>query len=181
MYQYPIDSFVLSTAEIPGELALTIMFNNCQQHCPSCHSPYLWLKRKTFSLVELTAKVYEFINKYPDITAILLMGGDTNGLTQQEFYDLIDVLGDIRPIGIYSGSSSKEHQENLYHVTRNLESVQWLKLGDFKQELGGLETPGTNQRFYKKEYNVLFDNSYVYIGRVPIWTDKTRRFQRVID
>ena len=171
MYQFPIDSFTLTTSEVPSEVSLVIVFNNCQQRCPNCHSPHLWVQRKLYFLNDVVMKVRSYIAQYPEVTNILLMGGTTNGLTQKELDDLIRVLGDILPIAIYSGSNT----DDLEHY-RHMDSVLYFKTGSYQEVRGGLETQGTNQRFYRKEYDILFDNSCVYIGRVPVWVDVTRQF-----
>ena len=175
MYQYPIFDFTITTSELPGEVALALVFERCTKFCVDCHSPHLWWTHKNclFSLVGVLERVKEELEKYPDISTILLMGGDTNGISKQELYDLMEALGELRPVGIYSGSDD----ENLLEELKHLRNVEYVKTGSFKNDLGGLETPGTNQRLYKKDYNILFDNSCVYVSRVPFWVDITEKFQ----
>ena len=174
MYKYPIYEYTITTSELPGEVALTIVFNNCRNHCPDCHSPHLWLNQFWYSLVDVVERVKREVKNYPEITAILLMGGDTNGLSKEEYYDLVAALRDILPVGIYSGSDSDTLLDDMKHF----DNVLWLKTGSYRELFGGLECVRTNQHFYKKDFNILFDNSCVYMGRIPFWNDITAEFQK---
>ena len=40
--------------------------------------------------------------------------------------------------------------------------LDYIKVGSYNQNLGGLSSENTNQRFYKKEKHELIDISYVF-------------------
>ena len=60
--------------EVPDEISLAISITNCPNHCPDCHSKYLWEDTGD----ELTEEALDsHISKYiDDITCVCFMGGD---------------------------------------------------------------------------------------------------------
>ena len=170
---YPISSVGgITLSEIPGKTALIVEFANCQQRCPGCHSQYLWCPGEDLSLSEVLTYIDCSLNE--DVNCILLMGGTTNGIPLEDLKKLVESIYKrfAIPTAIYSGLPEEE--------TRMSEMAAWfgldyLKTGDYREELGGIECPRSNQKFYKKDFkHTLKDN----VLKVEFfWEDITYKFR----
>lgn len=127
--------------EVPGEITLGISISGCTIRCYGCHSRELWEDKGTPLDVETLCGL---LNQHNGITCLLLLGGesDIDALTELFMYAHKRVK-----TAWYSG---------LDLVPKNnlgiLEYLDYLKLGPYKQELGGLDSPTTNQHLYKIEH-----------------------------
>ena len=141
--------------EVPDEVTLAINISNCPNHCPECHSKYLWadvgdvLDRKSLD---------DLIEKYRSgITCVCFMGGDASP------YEVANLSMHVKnqfnglKTGWYSG---KDNLPEAFHA----ETFDYIKLGHFDSKYGPLDALTTNQRMMKR----LAD------GRVK---DITNRFQ----
>lgn len=137
--------------EVPNEISLAINITGCTIHCKGCHSQWLWSNRgKELTKEELT----NLIEKNKGITTVLFMGGD-NFIKQ-----LAKCARDIKyhypylKIAWYSGRRDLDYSRNS--GIKELETyLNYVKIGPYIKQLGGLDSPSTNQRFYR-------------IDRVPI-------------
>jgi anaerobic ribonucleoside-triphosphate reductase activating protein len=132
--------------EVPGEITLGISISGCQIRCKGCHSRELWEdKGKPLTWDSLNA----LINIHHGITCVCLFGGehDLDALT-----DLFYHTSKYVKTAWYSG---------LDMVPKNhlgiLEYLDYIKLGHYDMELGGLDSPDTNQRLYKVNKGELED------------------------
>lgn len=143
----PVYSTGVTMNEVPDHLAFYIEMGNCKQKCKGCHSPHLWnTVDNPMSIEELEFLAYDAINK--GANAIVLMGGTTNGIPYPHLVRLIDKLSQIAPVCLYSGSDDYK-QDMLIAITTQL---TWLKIGSYQEELGGLSSKTSNQKFYRKVY-----------------------------
>lgn len=127
-------------AEFPNEIALCINISNCPWHCKNCHSPYL---SKDIGELLTTEAIKDLIESNEGITCVGLMGGDSdlegiNNLTHwiRNNYPLLH-------IGWYSGRETFPNDEF------NIDNFDWIKIGPYIEQFGPLNSPNTNQRFYK--------------------------------
>lgn len=171
---YPIYSVGgITLSEIPGKTALVIEFNNCHQYCPGCHSPHLWEKTAEYSLGQILEAVD--MQDLKDINCILLMGGTTNGVPMEDLRKLVESLYKefSIPVAIYSGCP-----EDTQMMTEMLSwyGLDWLKTGDYRAELGGIEDPKSNQKLYRKErwYSL---NNHQDVKFYPYWDDITYKLR----
>lgn len=136
--------------EIPDEITLAINITNCPCKCPGCHSKFLWDDVG----VELTEdELVKLIDKNSGITTICFMGGDANPdeinkLAKSIF--LMDSCNHTYKIGWYSGKDKLSDKIEL-------ELFDYIKLGHYDDELGGLDKKTTNQRLYKINNGVMED------------------------
>ena len=123
--------------EVPDEVSLCIAISGCKVRCFGCHSRELWEDKGTPLTIE---ELQNLLGKHKGITCLCLFGGehDIDALTElfQYSYKKIKTAWycglDIIPkdkLGI-------------------IQYLDFLKLGHYDHELGGLSSPTTNQRFY---------------------------------
>lgn len=127
--------------EVLDEVSLCIAITGCKVRCFGCHSRELWEDKGTPLTIE---ELQNLLGKHKGITCLCLFGGehDTDALTElfQYAYKKVKTAWycglDIIPkdkLGI-------------------IQYLDFLKLGHYDHELGGLSSPTTNQRFYHIEH-----------------------------
>ena len=128
--------------EVPNEISLAINITGCTIHCKGCHSQWLWSnKGKELTDDELT----NLIESNKGITTVLFMGGD-NFIKQ-----LIECARDIKyhypnlKVAWYSGRRDLDGSE----IKKLKTYLDYVKIGPYIKQLGGLDSPSTNQRFYR--------------------------------
>ena len=127
--------------EIPDETTLAINLSNCPNRCPGCHSAHL--KRDIGERLDETV-LEKLLRQYgAAVTCVCFMGGDND---PEEVARLAGFLRTYGPpklkVGWYSG------RERLPEGF-SLQNFQYLKLGPYVAERGGLRSPTTNQRLYR--------------------------------
>lgn len=125
--------------EVPDETTLAINISNCPCKCRGCHSSYLM--QNIGDELDETA-LNRLVGKYmKNITCVAFMGGDADvsGVMQ-----LAHWLKSHYPLKVawYSGRS-----ELSAHFTPQW--IDYVKVGPYKKECGGLENPHTNQKMFK--------------------------------
>jgi len=127
--------------EIPGEISLGLSISGCQIHCVGCNQRELWEDKGTPLDVETLCGL---LNQHQGITCLLLLGGehDIDALTELFMYAHKRVK-----TAWYCGLDRlpKQHQGIKQYL-------DWIKLGHFDIELGGLDSPTTNQRLYRLDH-----------------------------
>ena len=154
--------------EIPDEVTLAVNISGCPVKCPGCHSKWLWEERGD-ELNEVTVGIKK--KRYgADITCFCFMGGDAE---PEEVLRLAQFLKSKYPkikTGWYSGRptlpdaanavSSRASAVSSSTSTGSIDSCSlskspycktfdYIKLGPYKEECGGLRSPKTNQRLFK--------------------------------
>ncbi len=138
--------------EIPDEITLAINLSNCPNRCKGCHSPHL---REDIGETLDEDTLLNIVEKYKHaITCVCFMGGDA---TPDKIAQLAGFLrkkmnGTLKTAW-YSG---KNELPNGYL----LQDFNYIKLGQYRAELGGLASPTTNQRFYRVEHHEMIDMTY---------------------
>ena len=161
----PVYDFGTTLQEVPDHLAFYIEFGECTQGCKNCHSQHLWQPLDSHMSIE---DVINYAEKIVEMgaNAIVLMGGTTNNIPFGVLIMLINKLAELAPVCLYSGSGNTT--EDFYIAKYS--NLTWLKTGKYEDTLGGLQSPTTNQKFYRKEK----------LGCSPIDTlliDETYRFK----
>ena len=130
-----VASFDIVFQEIPGEVTLALNLSGCPCHCPGCHSPHLWEDIGE----PLNAELLDgLIARYGSmITCVCFMGGD------QDPEEVARWATYVRPLKTawYSGRQ---------HFPKDEQAFDYVKLGPYIDSLGGLKSPTTNQRLYKR-------------------------------
>lgn len=148
-------SYDIVFQEVPDEVTLAINISNCPNRCKGCHSPYL-MENKGEELNEDVLS--ELLGKYGNaITCLCFMGGDSNPeKVEQLALFLREHTGGRIKSGWYSG-------RNNFPPVCSVQSFDYIKLGAYIEEQGGLDSATTNQRFYRVEKGKMIDvTAYFY-------------------
>lgn len=124
----------ISLLEVPGEISLTLGVSGCPHNCPGCS----WAKEDTEGE---NVTIQEFSNKLDSlkgsVTVVTFLGGEW-------FNDIEGFLQLTKDSGfktcLYTGLDSVDIDMNL---------LDYLKVGSWKRDLGGLDSEETNQKFIK--------------------------------
>lgn len=128
-------STCVALQEVPDEISLIINVSGCPHHCEGCHSEYMW-EYKGRNLVQ---DIQDLVNEYKEyVSCVCLMGGDYNITELNYVFDTITNSG--LKTCLYTG---------LNYIPVGLVKLDYIKVGSYKRELGGLNKITTNQRFYK--------------------------------
>lgn len=140
--------------EIPNEVSLAINISNCPNHCKGCHSPYL-MEDKGEILDENTLN--RLLEKYGSaITCVCFMGGDSNPLEVEQLAAFLKTKSHYQiKTGWYSGKTSLP-------ANCSMMNFDYIKLGPYIEQLGGLNSASTNQRFYRIQNNEMIDMTNIF-------------------
>ena len=126
-------------SEIPDEITLEIGITNCPFSCEGCHSPFL----QADVGVPLTAgELKMLLETNKGISCVLFSGGDSNYYAIEQLCMITKEYYPELKTAWYSGRS--EIPTDLH-----FKYFDYIKIGPYKQDLGGLKSPTTNQRLYK--------------------------------
>lgn len=144
-------SYNIVFQEVPGEVTLAINLSNCPNRCKGCHSPDL--QEDAGERLDEKA-INKLLARYGDaITCVCFMGGDANPLAVERLSLYVRKISNNRlKMAWYSGKSKLPEDCAAG-------SFDYVKLGPYLEKLGGLDSPDTNQRFYKVEDGVLRDET----------------------
>ena len=140
-----VHSYNIVFQEIPDEVTLAVNIANCPNRCEGCHSPHLMEDTGE----ELTENVLSvLLEKYGNaITCVCFMGGDNS---PDEVLHLVKFVKQFhKKTAWYSGNSQLYDNVQQY--------LNYIKLGKYIEKFGGLNSPTTNQRFYRIENEKMID------------------------
>ena len=143
-----VDTLV-SFQEVPDEITLCINISNCPCHCEGCHSPYL---AEDIGEYLTPDKLLELVNSNKGISCVCFMGGDSSPGRINGLAAVIRHYTNLK-IAWYSG------RRHIYNGI-NLRYFDYVKIGPYIPELGGLDSETTNQIMYKVEDRKLIDITY---------------------
>lgn len=126
--------------EVPDEVTLSINISNCPCHCIGCHSQYLWDDiGEPLNIVSLTSLLEKYGN---GITCVCFMGGDADVTSVNALAAHVRRNYPKLKVAWYSGRSALAEEIDLGNF-------DYIKLGPYIEELGGLAKKTTNQRMYR--------------------------------
>ena len=129
--------------EVPNEITLVFNISGCPYRCKGCHSQYLWdyIGDDVIQDIDAVIRKYEGL-----ITCVCFMGGDQNIVELKELLMIVKDTYKLKTC-IYSGN------DNLNTFSDLLGYIDYLKIGRYIEEVGGLGRESTNQRFYGVSHN----------------------------
>lgn len=141
--------YTLSLQEVPGEVSLAISISNCPFRCAGCHSAYL----QTDVGYELTPEVFENLlvaYKSPhtglyNITCVVFFGGEQHPIEFKNLADISKARG--LKVCLYTGATLENTAKDV------LDSCDYIKVGEYIANLGGLMKKTTNQKMYDLSCN----------------------------
>lgn len=126
--------------EVPDEVSLVIEISNCPFHCPYCNTKILRQDVGDFLTKEMLDILMDsFAGEY---TCVCFMGGDSAPDVVDELSEYIKHSRPDIKTAWYSGADSLT-------IFTNWNNYDYIKVGSYKRKLGALNSPSTNQRFYK--------------------------------
>jgi anaerobic ribonucleoside-triphosphate reductase activating protein len=146
-------SFQLTFQEVPTEISLCFLIAGCPLRCKGCHSVDAWKRDQG---QELNLKVYEnILQKYIGIaTCVCFLGGEWHEDGLIEFLKLAQKYQ--FKTCLYTG---------LDDVSTELKAqLDFIKTGNFKAELGGLNSIQTNQKFIHLASGKLLNHLFIKEG-----------------
>lgn len=127
-------------SEVPDEITLAISISGCPGTCEGCHSPQL---REDIGEELNPESLYTLIRSNEGISCVCFMGGDAS-LGKLDFLAAqIHSLFPELKVAWYSGL------EEIPVKKIGLVNFDYIKIGPYKKAFGPLNSPSTNQRFYK--------------------------------
>lgn len=145
-------NYYIGYQEVPNEVTLCINISGCPHHCEGCHSQYLWEYEGNYISDDIEA----IQDKYKGmITCVCFMGGDQNLVELTELLFKAKYVYGLKTC-VYSGCNETE----IFNEA--LQYIDYLKIGRYIKELGGLDKPTTNQRFYTVYNCKLTDTTNVF-------------------
>jgi len=144
-----VASYDIVFQEIPGEVTLALNLCGCPNRCPGCHSPHLQGEAGE-PLDE--ALLDGLLERYGSgITCVCWMGGDAD--PGEVARGAAKVRGRGLKAAWYSGRQA-------WPEGFPVERFDYIKLGPYREALGGLRSPTTNQRFLSREGGVWVDRTH---------------------
>lgn len=141
--------------EVPDEISLALSISGCDLGCKGCHSAQTWGYTHGEKLTE--EKIINFINKYKGMfSCFLFYGGEWLEEELIVFFSIIK-KHNIK-ICLYTGLTFDEFKLKNYQL---LNYLDFLKVGRWIKERGGLNSLTTNQIFLsvkKDRDNFIFKN-----------------------
>ncbi len=138
-------------AEIPDEITLAINISNCPCHCKGCHSPYL---AEDIGEELSLSNLITLYDRNKGITCISLMGGDSD----PSYIDILaEFIKNILKLKVAWYSGRQELSKDI-----DLGNFDFIKLGPYIPEKGGLDSRTTNQRFYHIVDGILIDKTELF-------------------
>lgn len=143
--------------ELPKEIALAINVTNCPCKCNGCHSKYLW---DDVGTVLDEDEIDNLIGNNKGISAICLMGHGT----METLIDAIRLARHIKAkyglkVGLYSGFKDIRDIDGM-------DVFDYIKEGKYDENLGGLNSPNTNQRFYENVNGKFVENTKIFRKKI---------------
>ncbi len=145
-------SFDIVFQEVPGEVTLAVNISNCPHRCKGCHSAHL---QQNIGEVLDEKCLDGLLARYGNaVTCVCFMGGDADPTAVERLSAYVRETTNKRiKTAWYSGCD--KFPENC-----SVENFDYLKIGPYIESLGGLDSPTTNQRFYKVENGILHELTF---------------------
>ncbi len=132
-------SYDILFQEVPDEVSLAVSISGCPNRCIGCHSSHL-MEDIGEALVEEALE--QLMAQYQSsITCLCFMGGDAEPREVERLAGFVKQNYDIK-CAWYSGRSALPHLPCPF---------DYIKLGDYREQRGGLNSRTTNQRMYRVE------------------------------
>ena len=130
--------YAITFREFPDEISLCINISECPYKCLECHSPEL---QKNIGKPLDRIEISKLIEANKGITLVGFMGGDKNPKQINSLAEYIVLKYPKIKIGWYSGNTEISNEIDT-------DWFDYIKIGPYIKELGGLDSPTTNQKMF---------------------------------
>lgn len=135
------NAYSITFQEVPDETSLSLSISNCTGRCEGCHSP--WLREDIGE--DLIGLLPSLLNKYKDlVTCVCFLGEGNDPSALLECIKLVKEDG--LKVCLYSG---RDLIETIPLIDEMLPILDYLKIGSYQEQLGGLSSPTSNQMMFK--------------------------------
>ena len=134
----------ITTTEVPGLISRCFSISNCGKQCKNCHSPELQGDNGD-PLTEDVLKKYIEEDKGKPIDCYVFLGEGKDNTTLKKLFKIVKDAG--YKVCLYTGDDNFNIYDNFYGF------IDYLKIGHYNENRGGLNSPGTNQKFYEIKYD----------------------------
>ena len=133
----------------PMRWRLPLNVSGCPCRCPGCHSKFLWADRgEDLTDETLSALIHETKGT---ITCVGFMGGDGDPAEVDRLAQHVLSHHPHLKIGWYTGRTAISPLIDQQHF-------DYIKVGPYLRHLGGLDSPRTNQRMYRRSPDGSFED-----------------------
>lgn len=140
--------------EVPNETSLAIEVGGCPFRCAGCHSPHMW---EAGAFLDFWGLIQRY-RKY--ITCVCFMGGDQDPEGLKGIMRKIISETSLK-ICLYTGNDNVEYLEKC----GIMDYLDYVKIGPYKKDLGGLDSEKTNQRFFKVKGGLVMEDMTKYFQK----------------
>lgn len=128
--------------EVPDEISLALSISGCPLRCFNCHSEETY--DPSFGEPLTAVKMYELLNR-KHITCVLFYGGEWK---PEQLISLIDIVKKKNlKVCLYTGKLFNDIPKDI------ISRLNYIKVGAYNHELGGLSSSKTNQKFFNLDTN----------------------------
>lgn len=145
-------NYYIGYQEVPDEIPLCINISGCPHKCEGCHSQYLWEYTGNYISDDLDGLIQRYEGM---LSCVCFMGGDQNTDELSELIKKVKHEYGLKTC-VYSGSN----QPNVFNNI--IQYLDYLKIGEYIEKVGGLNKSDTNQRFYEIKNGELDDVTYKF-------------------
>lgn len=160
--------YQITTQDVLDEIALGISISGCPLHCKGCHSAFTWDSKFGEELTDEKLEKLIVKNKY--ISCVLFYGGEWK---VKRLIELIQIVKKYNlKVCLYTGLMLEEIKQTTPEL---LDIMDYIKVGRWIEEKGGLNKKTTNQRFYKITHdnkNKQDNNLVINNNTLMDWTDR---------
>ena len=133
--------------EVPDEITLAVNISGCPVGCKGCHSKYL---AGDIGEPLDESSLNALIEANPGISCVSLMGGEADPSCVAVLCRRVKTLHPNLKTCWYSGRGLEQAGEVLPWL-------DFIKVGPYDEQAGPLDSPTTNQRFYRVNNEELED------------------------
>jgi anaerobic ribonucleoside-triphosphate reductase activating protein len=130
------DYETVTLKEVPGEISLSYSIKGCRRGCKNCSWKGISSPAFPLDVEKISADIKKFKGL---ITCVLFLGGEW------DISSLLPLLSAVKKADIktcmYTGAEYKEVDQSV------LKLLDYIKVGPYIEEKGGLDNPETNQKF----------------------------------
>lgn len=143
---------MVSFLEVPDEITLAINISNCPHRCRDCHSSYL---QEDVGEELTSSALTRLIEENKGITCVAFLGGDSN---IDELNNLINYIRNNYPSLKICWYTGFDDQIIFNRYPKMINKLDFVKTGEYKEELGPLNSRTTNQKFFKQISSGMFSD-----------------------